>query len=88
MSLAYGVLIAGIIQYFIQLPFLYKMNLLVMPRINFSFIGVNKVLKLMLPAIVGTAVVQINLIVDSIVASMLAPGSISWLYYSDRLYLS
>ena len=85
MSLAYGVLIAGIIQYFIQLPFLYKMNLLVMPRINFSFIGVNKVLKLMLPAIVGTAVVQINLIVDSIVASMLAPGSISWLYYSDRL---
>jgi putative peptidoglycan lipid II flippase len=79
MSLAYGVLIAGIIQYFIQLPFLYKMKLLVLPRINFSFPGVNKVLKLMLPAIIGTAVVQINLIVDSIVASMLAPGSIDML---------
>ena len=73
------------IQYFIQLPFLYKINLLVIPKINFHFLGVNKVLKLMLPAILGTAVVQINLIVDSIVASMLTPGSISWLYYSDRL---
>tara|TARA_B100001769_G_scaffold194189_1_gene154725 strand:+ start:41 stop:1615 length:1575 start_codon:yes stop_codon:yes gene_type:complete len=84
-ALAYGVLFAGLIQYFIQLPFLYKMNLLVVPKVNFKFSGVNKVLKLMLPAILGTAVVQINLIVDSIVASMLAPGSISWLYYSDRL---
>ena len=84
-ALAYGVLIAGIIQYSVQLPFLYKMNLLVTPKINFEFSGVNKILKLMLPAILGTAVVQINLVVDSIVASMLAPGSISWLYYSDRL---
>ena len=56
------------------------MNLLVAPKINFEFSGVNKILKLMLPAILGTAVVQINLVVDSIVASMLAPGSISWLY--------
>ena len=71
-ALAYGVLFAGLIQYFIQLPFLYKMNLLVVPKVNFKFSGVNKVLKLMLPAILGTAVVQINLIVDSIVASMLA----------------
>ena len=47
--------------------------------------GVNKVIKLMLPAMLGTAVVQINLVIDSIVASMLAAGSISWLYYSDRL---
>ena len=84
-ALAYGVLFAGLIQYFIQLPFLYKMDLLVTPKVNFKYSGVNKVLKLMLPAILGTAVVQINLIVDSIVASMLAPGSISWLYYSDRL---
>tara|TARA_B100001769_G_scaffold274542_1_gene273205 strand:- start:5303 stop:6877 length:1575 start_codon:yes stop_codon:yes gene_type:complete len=84
-ALAYGVLFAGLIQYSIQLPFLYKMNLLVIPKVNFRYSGVNKVLKLMLPAILGTAVVQINLIVDSIVASMLAPGSISWLYYSDRL---
>ena len=85
MALAYGVLIAGILQYSIQIPFLKGMDLLVMPRISFQYEGVNKVIKLMLPAMLGTAVVQINLIIDSIVASMLAAGSISWLYYSDRL---
>ena len=85
MALAYGVLIAGILQYMIQIPFLYKLDLLVAPRISFRFSGVNKVVKLMLPAILGTAVVQINLIIDSVVASLLASGSISWLYYSDRL---
>jgi putative peptidoglycan lipid II flippase len=85
MALAYGVLIAGILQYIIQIPFLYKIDLLVAPKISFKFSGVNKVMKLMLPAILGTAVVQINLMVDSIVASLLVSGSISWLYYSDRL---
>ena len=85
MALAYGVLIAGILQYSIQIPFLKGMDLLVMPRISFQYEGVNKVIKLMLPAMLGTAVVQINLIIDSIVASMLVAGSISWLYYSDRL---
>ena len=85
MALAYGVLIAGILQYIIQIPFLYKIDLLVAPKISFKFSGVNKVMRLMLPAILGTAVVQINLIVDSIVASLLVSGSISWLYYSDRL---
>ena len=68
MALAYGVLIAGILQYMIQIPFLYKLDLLVAPRISFRFSGVNKVVKLMLPAILGTAVVQINLIIDSVVA--------------------
>ena len=85
MALAYGVLIAGLLQYIIQIPFLYKLDLLVAPKISFRFSGVNKVIKLMLPAILGTAIVQINLIIDSVVASLLASGSISWLYYSDRL---
>ena len=84
-ALAYGVLAAGILQYAMQMPLLYKIDLLVMPKINFKFEGVNRVIKLMLPAMLGTAVVQINLVIDSIVASMLAVGSISWLYYSDRL---
>ena len=85
MSLAYGVLVAGILQYLIQIPSLIKMDLFVLPRISLKFEGVNRVLKLMLPAMLGTAVVQINLIIDSIVASLLVAGSISWLYYSDRL---
>ena len=84
-ALAYGVLIAGILQYIVQLPSLGKLNVLVFPRINFHFDGVNRVIKLMIPAILGSAVVQLNLIIDSIVASLLAVGSISWLYYSDRL---
>ncbi len=85
MSLAYGVLVAGILQYLIQIPSLIKMDLFVLPRISLKFEGVNRVLKLMLPAMLGTAVVQINLMIDSIVASLLVSGSISWLYYSDRL---
>lgn len=85
MSLAYGVLVAGILQYLIQIPSLVKIDLFVLPKVSFKFEGVNRVLKLMLPAMLGTAVVQINLIIDSIVASLLIAGSISWLYYSDRL---
>ena len=85
MSLAYGVLLAGVLQYLIQIPSLIKMDLFVLPRVSFKFDGVNRVLKLMLPAMLGTAVVQVNLIIDSIVASLLVAGSISWLYYSDRL---
>ncbi len=84
-ALAYGVLAAGVIQYAMQIPLLHKIDLLVMPKINFKFEGVNRVIKLMLPAMLGAAVIQINLVIDSIVASMLAIGSISWLYYSDRL---
>ena len=85
LALAYGVLIAGIVQYVIQIPLLVKMNLFVLPRVSLAYEGVNRVIKLMLPAMLGTAVVQINLIIDSIVASLLTIGSISWLYYSDRL---
>ena len=84
-ALAYGVLIAGIIQYLIQLPMLNKINFLVLPKFGFEFHGIRKVLKLMTPAMLGSAVVQINLLIDSIVASLLAAGGISWLYYSDRL---
>ena len=84
-ALAYGVFFAGVLQYLIQLPALSRLNVLVFPRINFNFHGVNRVLKLMLPAALGSAVVQLNLVIDSIVASFLAVGSISWLYYSDRL---
>jgi len=84
-ALAFGVLVAGILQYLVQLPSLNKLEFLVLPKIGFQFEGVRKVLKLMAPAIIGSAVVQINLLIDSVVASLLAAGGISWLYYSDRL---
>lgn len=84
-GLAWGVFIAGVIQLAFQWPFLKKLHLLPRPKINFRDPGVKRVLKLMAPAVFGVSVGQINLLVDSIFASLLVVGSISWLYYSDRL---
>ena len=64
---------------------MYKLGFLKIPKFNFSHRGSVKVIKLMGPAILGTAAVQINLLIDTIVASLLITGSISWLYFSDRL---
>lgn len=84
-GLSWGVTIAGVIQLFFQLPFLKKLNLLPRPNINFRDPGVKRVLKQMLPGLFGVSVGQINLMVDSIFASLLIIGSPSWLYYSDRI---
>ncbi|MFA6302065.1 MAG: murein biosynthesis integral membrane protein MurJ [Legionella sp.] len=84
-GLAWGVLIAGIVQLLFQLPFLYQKGLLIRPRVVRDDPGVNKVLKLMIPALFGVSIAQLNLMVDSIFASFLKVGSVSWLYYTDRL---
>lgn len=84
-ALAWGVLIAGISQFFFQLPFLYFRGLFVWPRINFKDPGVRRVIKLLVPALFGVSVAQISLLVDTLFASFLPTGSITWLYYSDRL---
>lgn len=84
-GLAWGVLIAGIIQLIFQWPFLRTINMLPRPKINFRDPGVRRVLKMMVPALFGVSVGQINLMVDSMFASLLVVGSVSWLYYSDRL---
>ena len=83
--LAWGVLIGGIMQFLLQLPFLYRLNLLPAPKWQWNNPGVMRVLKLMIPAIFGVSVAQISLLIDNFFASFLAVGSISWLYYSDRL---
>ncbi len=84
-GLAWGVLIAGIVQFLFQIPFLYHRKLLVKPKMVWSDPGVRRVLKLMVPALFGVSVAQINLMVDSIFASFLKVGSVTWLYYTDRL---
>lgn len=84
-GLAIGVFIAGLVQLAFQLPFLRALGLLPRPRWGWSHPGVRKIGRLMLPAILGSSVAQINLIVDRIIASFLFSGSISWLYFSDRL---
>ncbi len=85
MALAWGVLVAGALQLGFQLPFLARMNLLPVPRPIWKDPLVKKVLKLMAPAIFGVSVSQINLMLDTVLASLISDGSVSWLYYSDRL---
>ncbi|MBI3776982.1 MAG: murein biosynthesis integral membrane protein MurJ [Gammaproteobacteria bacterium] len=84
-ALAWGVFVAGIVQLLFQLPFLYRLRLLRWPRWDHRDAGVRRIARLMLPAIFGSSVAQINLLFDTLVASFLVTGSVSWLYYSDRL---
>lgn len=84
-ALAWGVLIAGITQFVFQLPFLNQLKLLPRFKVAPKDEGVRRIGKLMLPAIFGVSVTQINLLLDTLIASFLVSGSISWLYYSDRL---
>ncbi len=84
-ALAWGVLIAGIAQMLFQLPFLYKLGFLPKPVWAWKDSGVQKIIKLMIPALFGSSVAQINLLFDTFIASFLVSGSVSWLYYSDRL---
>ncbi len=84
-ALAWGVLIAGVAQLLFQLPFLYHAGLLPRPKWGWQHTGVQKVVKLMIPALFGSSVAQINLLFDTFIASFLVTGSVAWLYYSDRL---
>lgn len=85
LALAWGVLIAGIAQLLFQLPFLLQIRLLPVPKYSPGHEGVARIKKLMLPALFGVSVNQINLLLDSFIASLLVTGSVSWLYFSDRL---
>lgn len=84
-ALAWGVFIAGVVQLCFQFPALMRLGLLPRLRLGFSDRGVKKILRLMLPAIFGVSITQINLLFDTLLASFLAAGSVSWLYFSDRL---
>lgn len=84
-ALAWGVFIGGAVQLFFQLPFLYRAGLLVKPKWAWSDKNVGKVKTLMIPALFGVSVSQINLLLDTLIASFLMTSSISYLYYSDRL---
>ncbi len=84
-ALAWAVLLAGVIQLLFQLPFLARKGLLPRPQWHTQDEGVQQIMTLMLPALFGVSVSQINLMFDTIIASFLPTGSVSWLYYSDRL---
>ena len=85
MALGWAVLVGGLAQLLFQLPHLKKIGMLVLPRLNLRDTGVWRVMKQMLPAILGVSVSQISLIINTIFASFLVAGSVSWMYYADRL---
>ena len=84
-ALAWGVFIAGVAQLLFQFPFLLKLRLLPLPRFNRDREGVGRIITLMVPTLFAASVTQINLLIDTVIASFLETGSISWLYFSDRL---
>jgi len=85
MALAWAVLLGGVLQLGFQLPFLRRIGMLPRPRFALRDEGVWRVLKLMGPAIFGVSIGQISLLINGIFASFLVTGSVSWLYYADRL---
>jgi putative peptidoglycan lipid II flippase len=83
--LAWAVLAGGLLQLAFQVPFLIKLGLLPRWRLDWSHPGLRRVLLLMAPAAFGVSVSQISLLLNQIFASFLRTGSVSWLYYADRL---
>ncbi|GIZ11468.1 murein biosynthesis integral membrane protein MurJ [Pseudomonas sp. NCCP-436] len=84
-ALGWAVLVGGLLQLLWQLPHLKKIGMLVLPRLNLRDSGVWRVLRQMGPAIFGVSVSQVSLIINTIFASFLVAGSVSWMYYADRL---
>lgn len=85
MALAAGVFAAGVVQLACMLPSLARIRLLPLPAWGWKHPGVRKILKLMVPGLFGSSVAQISILLDTLIASFLITGSISWLYYSDRI---
>jgi putative peptidoglycan lipid II flippase len=79
------VCLGGLAQLAYQLPYLMKLGLLPRWRLDFSHPGVRRMLKLMAPAAFGVSISQVSLLINTIFASFLVSGSVSWLYYADRL---
>ncbi|MGO4701590.1 murein biosynthesis integral membrane protein MurJ [Dyella sp. 2RAB6] len=84
MAMGWAILAAGILQLLFQLPALRQLNLLALPRWGWSHPDVRRILKLMVPTLFGSSVAQINLLLDTVIASLLYIGSQSWLSQADR----
>jgi putative peptidoglycan lipid II flippase len=84
-ALAWGVLLAGFLQLAVQLPALARLGLLPRPRWGWRHPGMRRIARLMVPTMIGSSAAQINILIDSMIATFLVSGSVSWLYYSERL---
>lgn len=85
MALGWAVILGGIGQLALQIPALARIGMLPRPQVAWKDPGVRRILKLMAPALLGVSVTQISLLINTIFASFLDTGSVSWLYYADRL---
>lgn len=85
LALAWGVALGGVLQLAWMLPHLARIGMLPRPTRRFDDPGLVRILKLMAPATLGVSVAQISLLINTVFASFLASGSVSWLYYADRL---
>ena len=85
MALGWSILVAGVLQLLLQFPALAKLDLLAMPRWGWRHADVQRILKLMLPTLFGSSIAQINLLLDTLIASFLIAGSQTWLAQTDRL---
>lgn len=83
--LAWAVFVGGVIQMLYQIPYLQKLGMLPRYELNLKDEGVRRILKLMGPAIFGVSVAQISIVLNNVFASFMVTGSVSWLYYADRL---
>lgn len=84
-ALAWGVFVGGILQLLFSLPFVTGLGFGLGFRIDFKDPGVKRLLKLMVPLVYGASILQVNLVISTIFASFLVVGSVSWLYYAERL---
>lgn len=85
-ALAVGILLGGLIQLLLQLPVLWRKGFPIRPRFGFSDPKLKKIALLMLPATLGVGVYYLNITVGNILASLLPQGSVSYLYYAQRLF--
>lgn len=85
LALAWAVFVGGFLQLAFQLPALSRLGFLKLPKLNFKDQAVKRVMLNMAPAILGVSVSQISLVINTIFASFLVAGSVSWMYYADRL---
>lgn len=84
-AVAMGVFVGGILQVMIQVPSLLSLGVVRRPRWNWSHEGVKRITRLMGPAIVGSSMGQLSIVISQNIATYMAAGSVSWLYYADRI---
>ena len=84
-AMAWGVLVAGLLQLIAHLPQLARLRMLKWPKWGFRHEGVRRILRLIVPGVYAASAGQINILVGTILCAQLTVGTVSWFYYADRI---